>query len=100
MTNQKLKEIRARTEKNASLRSDDFGHDTHALLLAESDALQIAADDIAYLLSLCDKQSRAIEHLKGEIIRECICEKIHPDIGPCDFCLSVKEVDQILSEGE
>lgn len=57
-----LAEIRERTERNAGLRSDDFGHDTHALLLAESEALQVAADDIERLLRIVDVQREALKH--------------------------------------
>lgn len=56
-----LTEIRERTEKNANLSSDDFGHDCQALLLAESNALQIAAEDVRQLLAEIDR----LEHLQS-----------------------------------
>lgn len=54
-----LGEIRERTEENANMSSDDFGHDCQELLVAESQALQTASIDIAALLralELCLRQ--------------------------------------------
>ncbi len=62
MTPPTLTEIRQRTERNASLRSDDFGHDCQALLVAESEALQVAANDIEHLLALVEWQQRALTY--------------------------------------
>ena len=56
----KIAEVRERTEKNASLRSDDFGHDCQALLVAESSALQVAAGDL-------DKLYQALELALGAL---------------------------------
>lgn len=65
MTKLDLDAIKARTEKNASLRSDDFGHDCQTLLVAESDALQVAADDIASLVDEVERlRSLEIDHLQ------------------------------------
>lgn len=56
-----IAEMRARTERNANLRSDDFGHDTQALLVAESEALQVAAYDLALALDALEVYERALE---------------------------------------
>lgn len=48
-----LKEIEARADAASNMRSDDFGHDTQALLVAESDKLQeIAGTDVPKLLAM------------------------------------------------
>lgn len=80
-------EVRARTERAASWRSDDFGHDTHALLLAESEALQVAADDITRLLAIVERLERAYRlerefRLTRETIltRESIAKRIDAEV--------------------
>ena len=45
-----LAAIRAKAEKDGSLMSDDFGHDTHALLAAESALLQEYTDIVPMLI--------------------------------------------------
>lgn len=49
-----LAEMKKVNEARASMRSDDFGHNTHELLLAESDALQKCADDLAKLIEVVE----------------------------------------------
>ena len=60
----RLAEIRERTEKAANWRSDDFGHDTQELLLAESRYLQVAADDIARLLKVVETLDGALNRIE------------------------------------
>ena len=82
--NSKELAIKERTEKAAAWRSDDFGHDTHALLVAESEALQIAADDIVYLLETVSKLrgaliSIAAFHLTEDQIKACGGDEVLTD---------------------
>ena len=55
-----LAPIKARTEKAANWRGDDFGHDCHMQLAAESAALQVAADDIAHLIRVVEVMEEAL----------------------------------------
>lgn len=55
-----LEAVRERTGRAANWRSADFGHDTQALLMAESGALQVAAKDTLLLVEMLE---RAVESL-------------------------------------
>lgn len=113
MTNQKLKEIRARLDAatpgpwtfSASLFTDARiwiePLDCGLIIKAESKVLYgklgeiahliaNAPTDIAYSLSLIEKQSRAIELIQGQ------CGI--PDAG--DACRAILKTIKILSEGE
>ena len=71
-----LERIRERTNRNANLTSDDFGHDCQKLLLAESDALQVASADIARLLAALEK---AIEQRDKLLRYKYSGEHMNPD---------------------
>lgn len=61
-----LTQVKARTELAANWRSDDFGHDCQELLLAESRALQVAADDIARLIAIVEIYEGALRMIGAE----------------------------------
>jgi hypothetical protein len=62
----RLEEIEARV--NEVRRSDDFGHDTHALLLWESEQYTILSEqDVPYLLGVCKSLEAEVKYLRDHI---------------------------------
>lgn len=84
--------IEERTEKNASMRSDDFGHDCQKLLEFESQALQIAADDVATLLQLVKAQAVALDEAREALQGPANC-------GNCGGCrdASTRAVSRLIA---
>lgn len=87
-----LAEIHGRTEMAASWRSDDFGHDCQALLEAESNYLQKAADDLARLIKACEIMAKALEQIESmkamTRLADCCVDKschINSDSNLCSF---------------
>ncbi len=58
-----IKEVKERCEKLLSMRSDDFGHDTHALLVAESKALQVIGDDLEKAIKIIAVMTKSLESM-------------------------------------
>lgn len=82
----KLQEIKERADKDGSMRSDDFGHDTHELLLAESAALTRWLDnDVPRLVRALEL---ALYYIEGDATYEGVCKQIEEILNPTqDTCI-------------
>lgn len=79
MTNERIQQIKDRLLKDSSLRSDDFDHDTHALLIAESKLLSEYTDDIVpFLLQHIEKLETQKQGLKTALL-DCAMQGV--DLG-------------------
>lgn len=58
-----MKPIRSRVIKLTNMRSDDFGHDCQALLVAESDALEVVGAYAERLIKAVEVLSEGLEKL-------------------------------------
>lgn len=65
-TQSSIARIRALVNEKLSMRSDDFGHDCHALLVAESNALQEVGVELSRLVDALEVAERALEFYSGE----------------------------------
>lgn len=88
--------VRERTELAANWRSDDFGHDCQELLLAESRALQVAADDFAKLLEIVACYEAALEKVWfGDNPKT---ERVDLDFGAVRSLYTARELSEIAHE--
>lgn len=70
---QKLKELKTFVEESLSKRSDDFGHDTQALLEWEARQLQVVGELAEKLITSLEL---ALYYVDGESPYEILCSKI------------------------
>lgn len=78
----RLKEIKELADKHGSMRSDDFGHDTHKLLLAEAEALTYWTETAGpMLLEMVEETIKSIGH------HGCFCAGDNDGTGASYFCL-------------
>ena len=64
--NDYIEKVKKWSENVLNWRSDDFGHDTQALLLAESKALQDMGDHVEKLIRIVEVQAEALKFYADE----------------------------------
>lgn len=61
-----LSEVRTRAELAGSMTSDDFGHDTQALLEAELRTLQVIVDDVGTLANMLEQAATPLTKIESD----------------------------------